>query len=520
VVAEATLPGPAAWLRRRVCVWDLVAVLVPAGLMALAWALKVALYPGAAQDEAEWLLKTQSFQWGYDLENPPLIMWLGLLWQRLFGTGLAQLLALKFLLMTATYGLLYLAARRALGAAPPALAIAAAPMAVYYVAWVPLNSYTHSVLLLFAIGATLAATVELIRTPGAWSGAALALAAACGVLAKYNYVLFLVGVLAALALSGPGRRALATPWSLGALALAGTLAAPHLLWLARRLDAVEQAAADNLKAAPESLWAHLAALPTLAESLLLFSLPLSVLLAVWFARPVLSGPAWHRPPVVPAAAQLPARQLAVTLMACIGLALAVGATRWRIHYLYPLLPFAWPVVQIAWTRCVRPRWLLGFAGACAALQLTAIVSLVGHAWTQGTDCSRCGQHADFGAVAAELRAAGYQGGGTIVSLSNARLEPGENLRGAFPHARVLSAKWPLTRPAERRPGACLLVWPAADVQALNAGVEGHRPAPFAAPLPAPDAQGRVRAPLTHTAGPGPRIGWALWRGAETACDGR
>ena len=509
-------PGAAARTARPVTL-DLLGYLAPAGLMALALALKLALYGGASQDEAEWLLKSQSFQWGYDVENPPLVMWLGLAVRSLFGGGLATLLTLKFALLAGFYALLYWAARTATGQAAPALAIATAPMALYYVAWVPLNSYTHSVMLLAAMAGTAAAAVALLRRPRPLVYLAFGVAAAAGLLAKYNFAPFLGGLLLALAVLPAGRTVLASWWSLAALALTAALTAPHFLWLASHASDVAGATAGNLQASGNAVLTALLALPVLGQALLQFVLPLAVLLPLWFAKPLLRElPGAVTQSRLPAA-RLLGWQMLFTLALFLAIALLVGATHWRVHYLYPLALFGWPVIAAAWARGADARRLLSFALAGLVLQVAALATLGGHALTQGVDCSRCGEHIEYAAVAEELRAAGYDGGGTIVSISTHKLYPGENLEPYFPQARTISTKWPMTRPPAPRNGGCLLVWPVRGYPDMPQRITGSAVPPFDAPLPPPAASGRLPTPLRHAEGPGPGIGYALWPEPAAHC---
>ena len=46
-------------------------------------------FPGSSDDTAELLLHSQYFAWGYELKNPPLMSWLVIAAQQLFGVSLS-----------------------------------------------------------------------------------------------------------------------------------------------------------------------------------------------------------------------------------------------------------------------------------------------------------------------------------------------------------------------------------------------------------------------------------------------
>lgn len=494
-------------------------LLVPfAVLMAAALAMKLALYGGASQDEAEWLLKTQSLQLGYDLENPPLVMWLGWAWQAIFGVGLSQLLAFKFLLLLGFYVLLFAGARAAFGGPTAAFATAAAPMGLYYVGWMTLNSYTHSIVLLLSLAGTFCALAAVLRRPGLAAYAGLGVAMAAGLLAKYNYALFLGTLLLAMAWQPEARRRLLDPRMLLAQGLAAALAGPHGVWALQHAEGIAAAAGGNLVAQAGSMGAHLDGLVSLAKALVNFALPLALLLALWFWRELRAAaahPGTSRPG--PAVAGVLWRQLTLMLaLMVIGVILG-DVTRVRIHYLYPLALFAVPVLAAAVAGGASRRKLLSFGAACLALNVVAVAALAGHAHYEARDCSRCGQHTEFRAYAEALRGVGFDGG-TIVSFSTDKLNIGENLRPFFEDSRILSTKWPMTRPPQAEGiRDCLVVWPTAHFPAMATRLRQDPPPVVGAALPEDARVGRVQGPLRYGDRAGPEVGYALILASPAHC---
>ena len=70
------------------------------------------LYPAAATDDAEQMLFSQVFRWGYDVVNPPLYTWLVIAVQHLVGIQNWSVSLVKFPLYGLIFHLMYLIGRR------------------------------------------------------------------------------------------------------------------------------------------------------------------------------------------------------------------------------------------------------------------------------------------------------------------------------------------------------------------------------------------------------------------------
>ena len=73
------------------------------------------LYVGAPNDDAEQLLFSQAFDWGYDVVNPPLYTWLVILAQEFVGVSLVSLSIVKFPIYGMTLFLFFRLSLRVLG---------------------------------------------------------------------------------------------------------------------------------------------------------------------------------------------------------------------------------------------------------------------------------------------------------------------------------------------------------------------------------------------------------------------
>jgi hypothetical protein len=153
----------------------------------------------------------------------------------------------------------------------------------------------------------------------------------------------------------------------------------------------------------------------------------------------------------------------------IGLALAwtlvplLGATVFRVRYLYPML-LIFPVWAFMLVERGRPssRALNVFAVVLLVLALAVPFErlLADRLYKGPENCWPCKIRAPFGPLAAELRASGYDGQGTILADT---MSSGGNLRVQFPDARVIVPQFPLDSwPAAAGEGPCLIVWPAGE----------------------------------------------------------
>ena len=93
------------------------------------------LFDGATNDDAEQLLFSQDFAWGYILGNPPLYTWIVIAAQQVIGINLPSVTAVKFTLLWLTYHFLFKSARMVLDDDRLAIVAALSPFGFYYVAW-------------------------------------------------------------------------------------------------------------------------------------------------------------------------------------------------------------------------------------------------------------------------------------------------------------------------------------------------------------------------------------------------
>lgn len=99
------------------------------------------------------------------------------------------------------------------------------------IVWKTQGKLTHSILGFTATAATAHVAVLIVTRDRPWAFVWLGVAAAVGILAKYNNVLVLVALAVAVACVSEMRRAFSRPAVLLSPLIELVLSAPHLLWI-------------------------------------------------------------------------------------------------------------------------------------------------------------------------------------------------------------------------------------------------------------------------------------------------
>ncbi len=441
----------------------------PAGLavillafMAFLMVLRLTLFPGGSDDDGEILYYAQSWSLAYKTGQPPLYAWLLLAVQSVLGPSIGAVIGLKYALITAFYAFAYLAARRLL--ADPALA-ALAPLgllACYFIGWETLVTYSHTVLAMAAMAASLWLLLRLEDRAGAWDHLWLAFAVAVGLMAKYTFAVFLAALLFA-AWRHPGLRPrlLTTPFVLtlgAALVPAGAVLAMTWDGLGQAASAGGLGHADGgrLAATGQGLWQALIA----SLGLLSPFLPLAVVLQPGAFRP-LARPGDR---LVNVGRFLEAYLLGLAVI--IALAIAVIAlpdvrNNWMVvwfpavfYVLLRLKVYGDSADGAAHGR--RARWL---ATGLMVIAIAVPAGLAGRAAWAPENCRKCTFFIPYATMAERLQAAGFRRGTIVADDRPAQLAG--PLRGYFPDSRVLSTRWVDYLPPAPQPGdsgQCLLIW--------------------------------------------------------------
>jgi hypothetical protein len=493
--------------------------------------LQVALQTGGRNDDAELLLFAQDLQLGYDAKNPPLVVWLGWAAMQAVGPGLLAVRAVVLGSLFLTYVFLWLAACEVCADRRLAVLAGLMPATMLYTAWTPFINMTHTLLLGCLVAASLWAALAYLRRPGALRAAGLGLAVGLGLLAKYNFALFLGGLaLAALAVPA-ARRAMLDRRFVPAPLVALALALPHYIWFAGSLGAA--------RAALEDKWGLDAALPygerllqglgSVAQGSLSFLTPMLVLVALVFWYALRPGRPKAAAEAAAEAADLTAgRQVAGLaqpfVLALFGLTVLLGATDFATHHFFVLIGV--PVWLFARIDLWRRRggglraWSLNLTALSVAGCLAAVfVAYFGWMAQTALGCSKCGQVLPYGTYADGLRAAGFDPG-TVLAVGGLGFMPAEQLRTVMPEARYRRPDDPLKAafrpPANPTPGDCVVVWHAerheSMPQSLREGMVPGLPR-----LPETAVFGTIGGALAWSGRPAPPLGYALVEGGWGDC---
>lgn len=464
----AALTPPAADPRRtaRGLAWVLGLVLVYVLLHA---GFRLLASDTLGEDDILDTLLAQDLRLGYPSQplQPPLYDWL--LWavQQAMGTGIAGFLLIKYAALTATAALLYLAALRALKDPLFALLSVESLALIYQIFWRFHEAFTHQVLAMVAVMATVWLALRLADGGGRRDWLALGAVTGLGLLTEPAYATFLLALLLAGLLQPALRRRLLRPALAGALLLALLIATPYLAWLAaepQRLAGLrlDWQAADVLHGLKNAL-----RMPFLYLSPLLLILP--ALFPGWLRT------AWadlRRRPNADATPDYEQWLLHAGLIA-LGLsvlgALLFGIGRYAVHAVMPLY-----LATAIWLFGVARRAEAGesavrrFTRFALLLAVVALLGRLANMYVLDPVCKKCRWGIPYAGLAAELRACGFSRG-TVLGVDPELLG---NLRAQLPDSHFVVRGGFTVTPAgaDWTRGQLALVW---SSRQSDTAVAGH-----------------------------------------------
>jgi 4-amino-4-deoxy-L-arabinose transferase-like glycosyltransferase len=411
--------------------------------------LRLAVADGVEWDEAEQLIVTQSWALGYSTfaAQPPLYTWLQIAFFSVFGVGTFAIALLRACLQILTVTALYRSARL-LGLARGLALLATLSLWLMPQYSVESLRMTHSVLVTCLAAALLHAVLRLTRhgrtLDYVWLGVVLGL----GGMAKYNFILVAIALLAAAFSIRETRERLADRRFLLALLIAALIDAPHLAWVVAHVNATADHVASKIGLQPGGLWSgRLAARGVLRflRALAIYTPPL-VLWWLVFGR----SDGRH----ATAMTRLIERFWMIGLSTLAVSVVVFATARFKEHWFQPFL-FVLPLyLFLRLPAQVDPRR----ARAFAALLAIAIVSITGWKLVEVWAGHRFNEYSrlndPFPALAARLREAGIE---PAVIRSDHHVVAG-SLRVYFPRALVITPGYRDVEPAGE--GPCLIAWSA------------------------------------------------------------
>lgn len=419
----------------------------------LLMALRLALFPGASDDDAEQLFYAQSLAWGYKWNQPPLYTWLVVGVEQIVGVGLLAVSFVKFLSLFCIYLFIWLATRRltqdGLFAALASLSV----LGLYYIGWDAVLNYSHSILAAAFIAATLYLILKLEDGQSLWLYGLIGLVAGLGCLTKYNYPLFLLPFLIASLFHSGLKDALLNRKALLGLVIVIIVVTPHAIWMMTDAGGFAANQSQITYGNPEAGPAK--GLLNAGKALLSFLLPTLALALMIFPRAFI-------PASLPPEARQPAFRVfeiyfLILLVLLAGSVLAFDVEKIRIHWLMPFLPI--PVYLALRLKALMPsnKKISAYLGILSLLALIVPLALTGRGLVTPATCTKCNLFIDYARAASQLKQAGFQGG-TIVTYDYPAILTG-NLRRFFPDSRFISQRFygfvPEAGPDKRQ---CLVIW--------------------------------------------------------------
>lgn len=399
---------------------------------------------------------------GYQLRNPPLYEWL--LWavQQVFGPGPLSYLILRYSLIASTGILFTVALLRTVASARLAAAFSLSLVLFFWFGWEIHHSVSHTLALLAASLALWIAALAYAERPTAARAFVLGLIIGIGLMAKWSFLLVVLSLGVALAVTQETRASYREPGTLLVLAGAALPILPFALWLATiDPDLVGRRAMPpgrdlSLDQALEGVAAFVAGIPLVFLPWIAF-----VLFFAWRFQKMPPSPPALSHVVAIRLASLTAIATLVLMAALLLVAFATGGalfgiSRFAIHYLFPFSLFAaLALAGLVAQRVEEQRFAQRLAIVSLAVALIIFVVKLASFYVVPRN-SEANNLLPYARLADELTKRGL-GTAQFVTLSP---RDAGNLAIYLPEARALSLSAriepPPPDPVPNRP--CLLLW--------------------------------------------------------------
>ena len=147
------------------------------------------------QDDVTANILAQTLEPGYLPRQPPLYEWL--LWtvQRLTGPTLPSFLLIKYGLLTAAFGFLYLAATRIFKDPRWAMLAGLSPLLLYQIGWNLHEGVTHTMVLIACVAASFWAFIRAVEQGRAQDYLLFGLFIGLGMISKWSFAAFVLALL-------------------------------------------------------------------------------------------------------------------------------------------------------------------------------------------------------------------------------------------------------------------------------------------------------------------------------------
>ena len=408
----------------------------------------------------------QELRGGYDPRQPPLYDWVLFAVQQVTGPKLISFLAIKYAALTATVVFLYLAAYRILQDRIWALLTVESLALIYQIAWRYHEGFTHEVLAMVAVAATLWAFLRLYDHGRLADVVLFGVISGFGMLTEPNYTVYQMCLWGAAVMQPAIKQRVVTPRLLISVVIAALIASPFVWWVVSdpsHFDAYFRPSehghltdmAIGVKDALRGPFMYLAPLIVIVP--LIFP---GFLARAWADIKSVWTRAFVEQPADLARLVLSTMLLGIALSIFGGVAFGIG--NYAMHVLMPLY-----VTSVIWLISVAQRSEGGLrrrpvlAKVALVIAVIALVARLANMFVLDPVCKKCRWGIPYATLAQQLTASGFDGNGTIIVIDD---ELGGNLRPYFPNARfVLHGYHAFMPDREARSGDIrLLVWDAKE----------------------------------------------------------
>jgi 4-amino-4-deoxy-L-arabinose transferase-like glycosyltransferase len=422
-----------------------------AGFLGVHFLLSLALSGSFSPDDADQLIFSQSFAWGY-YEQPPLYSWVTYLFFHLFGLSYLSYNLVKSLALGCVYVASFLCARSLVFDHRAAVVAAFSPLLIPTFAWHSFSYLTSSNLVCAAAAATCYVLLRIQRYGRLGDYLALGVTLGLGFLSKYNFVFVATAFFAAGLTIGSFRARLLDYRLLFTAGIAALIILPNGVWLFEHRTALMAVLTQVLEIkGSELVWERTLGVCRLLSNVFLILLPAAL---IW--------PFFHRYATLVHPLSDAQRLLARFFIAALGLLLLLavggGATHFHERWLQPLTLLV-PLYGWSCYRFASRSLLRGFGLALLGIALVWAGARGAQVFFGGPDRGIYPLQMNFSPAAQQLGAL-IDSGGVVVSRDR---EICGNLRYHLPAARHLCSSRPLyVPPLDDFKGRRLLVWNTVD----------------------------------------------------------
>ena len=416
------------------------------------------LYPGTLNDDAEQLLFSQVFRWGYGVNNPPLYTWMVIAIQQIIGVENWSVSIIKFTAYFLIFHFMYLLGLRVLKDHQLVILCALSPFFLYYIAWDSIMTYSHSILVTVFILATLVSLIRTFDHMDVTSYGLFGLLLGFGLLSKYTYVIFFLSLILTTITFPAFRKIIINTKFLISLIIIAIIVSPHAFWLYGNTDILGNSISHKfeIKQTSPFLESRLKGLLSVITSFINFISPLWILLLAVFWKPILNQLKITHIKAIKTRYLL--HYLFFTLVLISILILIIGVSKVRAHYMVLFIPF--PIAFIAW---LEPQLKLSTksirftTGVLVSVSLLVLGGMIAKYFTEPHRCKRCQLLVPYKDISQKIRDIGFSNG-TIIGYYFPHDLAG-NLRSLYPNMSIIGTKYPtIFHKKERPPGQCLVIW--------------------------------------------------------------